>query len=495
MQCAACHAVYSSALDICPRCQRPKQAVSPALTNEVPNAPHREPKAAAKATPKPPRADDAQEAAIPASSAVAIGGGASTLIEFPGTGRASANRPQWRKDLSERVREIQHRRAREAALEAERAALRELEQATLEAEDETETAPLPPLGLVASNDAAPLNPLVIAALRRIERARQPPPRPRAKASGGAAAAVARVVEEHYEPPAAPPVAPAIVRPSLSRAAPIELASEIEAMLEARPIESANRTTDNPRPSGLIIVQSVQQPKIEAQTISQPESPTGTAAPIIEAKDAVASAAPTPAAAIPAPVAPPAPVAHANVASVVSPPLVETTNKPVPRRVSAGVIDDNWLERREAEMRAPAKSSEESFDDHAPLAARFVGGVIDLVVIAFIASPFAAIIELTSGNWSDLRVAGSMVGIVVTLMLLYMVVSTGLAGRTFGMWLLSLRIVDVRTAMVPATGQSVRRAVAFVMSLAAFGLGFLYALLDAEGRAAHDHLSGTMVVRD
>jgi uncharacterized RDD family membrane protein YckC len=409
------------------------------------------------------------------------------LIEFPGTGRASANRPQWRKELSERVREIQLRRAREAALEAERAALRELEQATLEAEDEAETAPIPPLGLVASNDAAPLNPLVVAALRRIERARQPPPRPRAKASGGAAAAaVARVVEEHYEPPAEPAVAPAIVRQPLPRAAPIELASEIEAMS----LESANRTTEAPHPSGLIIVQSVQPPKIE----SLPESLLGTAAPIVEAKETEASFAPPPAGAIPASVAPPA-LAQANVESVVSPPLVETTNKPVPRRVCAGVIDDNWLERREAEMHTSVKSSEESLDDRAPLAARFVGGVIDLVVITFIASPFAAIIELTSGAWSDLRVAGSMVGIVVTLMLLYMVVSTGLAGRTFGMWLLSLRIVDVRTAMVPATGQSVRRAVAYTMSLAAFGLGFLYALLDAEGRAAHDHLSGTMVVRD
>ncbi|MBA2646241.1 MAG: RDD family protein [Pyrinomonadaceae bacterium] len=494
MQCAACRAVYSSALDICPRCQRPKQAVSPALTKEVTNAPHREPKAAAKATPKPQRADDAQEAAIPASSAVAIGGGASTLIEFPGTGRASANRPQWRKDLSERVREIQHRRAREAALEAERAALRELEQATLEADDELEIAPIPPLGLVASNDAAPLNPLVIAALRRIERARQPPPRPRAKASGGAAAAVARVVEEHYETPAEPAVAPAIVRPPLPRAAPIEVASEIEAMSEARPIENANRMTEAPRPSGLIIVQSVQPPKIEAQPVSQPESLLGTSAPIFEAKEIEASVASPLPAAIPAPVASPASVARANE-SVVSPPLVETTNKPVPRRVSAGVIDDNWLERREAEMHASAKSSEKPLDDRAPLAARFVGGVIDLVVITFIASPFAAIIELTSGAWSDARVAGSMVGIVVTLMLLYMVVSTGLAGRTFGMWLLSLRVVDVRTAMVPATGQSVRRAVAYIMSLAAFGLGFLYALLDAEGRAAHDHLSGTMVVRD
>ncbi|MBA3239678.1 MAG: hypothetical protein H0T60_00440, partial [Acidobacteria bacterium] len=38
----------------------------------------------------------------------------STLIEFPGAHR---NRPAWRKELSERFREIQQKRAREAASE------------------------------------------------------------------------------------------------------------------------------------------------------------------------------------------------------------------------------------------------------------------------------------------------------------------------------------------------------------------------------------------
>src|SRR6476619_5870505 len=40
----------------------------------------------------------------------------STLIEFPGVARSTV--PEWRKELSERVREVQERRAREAAREA-----------------------------------------------------------------------------------------------------------------------------------------------------------------------------------------------------------------------------------------------------------------------------------------------------------------------------------------------------------------------------------------
>jgi uncharacterized RDD family membrane protein YckC len=50
-------------------------------------------------------------------------------------------------------------------------------------------------------------------------------------------------------------------------------------------------------------------------------------------------------------------------------------------------------------------------------------------------------------------------------------------------------------MAPTTGQCIRRALGFILSLATLGLGLLYALFDAEGRAAHDHLSGTIVISD
>ncbi|HEX8291497.1 MAG TPA: hypothetical protein VF570_07080, partial [Pyrinomonadaceae bacterium] len=42
----------------------------------------------------------------------------STLIEFPGVNR---NRPAWRKELSERFREIQQKRARDADFDAQTA--------------------------------------------------------------------------------------------------------------------------------------------------------------------------------------------------------------------------------------------------------------------------------------------------------------------------------------------------------------------------------------
>src|SRR5688500_11095625 len=77
----------------------------------------------------------------------------SKLIDFPGVTRSTV--PQWRKDLSERVREVQETRAREEALE-------------LSLESHANVSEAPQLELLPQTEATPVNPLVAAALRRIE---------------------------------------------------------------------------------------------------------------------------------------------------------------------------------------------------------------------------------------------------------------------------------------------------------------------------------------
>src|SRR6267378_6112978 len=85
----------------------------------------------------------------------------STLIEFPGTTRAL---PEWRKQLSQRVREVQERRAREAAEEA---------AAAQEAGIVSCALPSAQLELVPDLEPQVMNPIVSKALERIERARRP----------------------------------------------------------------------------------------------------------------------------------------------------------------------------------------------------------------------------------------------------------------------------------------------------------------------------------
>jgi len=390
MQCSACRAVYSNALDLCPRCQTPVSKPSLQTEIDMDVMPQEESNAILSAE-------------IPVETVRAKT--ASTLIEFPGAGRAA--RPQWRKDLSERVREIQERRAREAARENH-------EPVRTQAEQPAPESSAPQLGLVPTPDQPHINPIVAKALKRLERAYQPPPT-RARAShGGAAVAVAQFAEEQYQ----------VEDKTEARLAPVP-ESLLENPLPEKPAEPAREHT-------LTVVQ-------------------------------------------PLPVEKPAPV----------------INKPLPQKAVAVSSEEQTLD----ETFADVGLYEDLYDDRAPVFSRVAAGLIDLLVVAFASSPFAAIIELTNGNWMDERVVASMSGILVIIMFLYLTTSTALAGRTWGMSLVSLRAVDVDNGLPPTTKQSVTRAIAYMLSLATFGLGILYALFDAEGRTAHDHLSGTAVVRE
>ena len=384
MQCPACRAVYSNGLDNCPRCKTPAPASAPDAKTELSAS-------NSDTSTTPATGDRSATAQTPPAQAAIV---ASTLIEFPG----ARSMPQWRKQLSERVREIQERRAREAAREAEEVVAHAAPAPPANVETNT-----PPLGLVPPTPAPEMNPLVVAALRRIERARQTQSMPPVSRSRGGSAAVARVSEEQY-------------KEEINL-----LATQAEAVPTAKPVEAPPART-------LVVV--------------------------------------------------PAPFKEE--------PVVQ------PERAVEVIAEDDTL--AELETGAPAESlSEEVYDDRAPVVARMTAATIDFLVVAFASSPFAAVIELTNGNWSDPRVAASMGAIVLVIMFLYLSASTALAGRTWGMSLLSLRAVDADTGLQPTTRQSVARALLYIISLAALGLGVLYALFDAEGRTAHDHVSGTAVV--
>jgi len=415
MQCPSCRAVYSNGLSLCPRCKVPASKPSPATETKTvvstsESAPASQGAAAAEIT-----NDDSSPAVTAPKS--------SSLIEFPGGGRAS--RPQWRKDLSARVREIQERRARDA----EEIPHRRVEQPAAAAEISA-----PQLGLVPTPDVPEVNPILAAALKRLERARQPPTRSRHRAAmGGAAAAMARVDEEQYEMDAS------LASTHASVPAPVAVPSQL-AQAEVSP---QPKTSEPAREHQLAVVPSQPVPKV-AEPASKPQNKRSVAA---------------------------------QTSTVVT-----------------GLVDEATPVVSELEISGVAPA-EEFYDDRAPVLTRIAGSLIDFLVAAFASSPFAAIIELTNGNWADWRVIASMSGIVLVVMFLYLTASTALAGRTWGMSLVSLRAVDADTGLPPTTKQSVGRAILYVVSLIALGLGIIYALFDAEGRAVHDHLSGTAVVRE
>ena len=465
MRCAACSEEYTDALDTCPRCRTagpvPQSASPEAEVAEVAGAQ--------------PEAQQADAPAMTDNSNVTThttqSANGSTLIEFPGVNR---NRPAWRKELSERFREIQQRRAREADFEGEDARRRPgpTPQAQPQAAEagpastaKAADSAAKQLGLVPAPDEPELNPLVAAALRRIERARAgAPAHPAGRQSAGraqAATAAARAVEE-------------------------------------RPEQTPEADAEAARPAPLVVVQPKQPGTAEQPRQNAKAEPAAPATEAAETKAPPQTSARAVAAQKAAPAAEPLKgreVAHAPEASAQTPPQAaqEQAASRQPKHL-AGVLDEFWLERQGIELLPKVVAPELSYDDRAPRLKRMAAALVDLVAVAVLSAPFAAAIELTIGNWDDTRVSGSMALIVALVMFLYQTCSVALAGRTFGMSLCALHAVDARKASVPTTGQCMRRAVVYILSLATFGLGLLYSLFDAEGRTAHDILSGTVVVR-
>ena len=124
----------------------------------------------------------------------------------------------------------------------------------------------------------------------------------------------------------------------------------------------------------------------------------------------------------------------------------------------------------------------------------IAGLLDLLLISLLVAPFVAVIEFAAGDWNNPRTFAVISSLALILMFSYLTISFALTGRTLGMRLLSLRTIDVRTGLIPTGGQSMKRAVGYIFSLAILGLGIIYALIDRDGRTIHDRFSKTAVVQ-
>jgi uncharacterized RDD family membrane protein YckC len=305
--------------------------------------------------------------------------------------------PQWRKDLGERVREIQERRTREAALEPGNA-VREI--------DETRSRTTGPLELLPQAEVPPLNPLVVAALRRIERAHV------SSHCGNNATAMAVAFEEQPE-----------FGEDMSH-----IANDVSSAAISQPEQSIQSET----PHNLAAV---------------PTSAVG----IAETSEVIRK----------------------------------------PKRLIAGDLNDPALNYLDA---IPTLRVDKREYRSASIPYRVLSSIVDLVVICLLSSPLVALVKLTELNWQSLRVLTFAVGTSMIVGFLYLTVSIALTGRTLGMRVFSLRVVDDRTGLIPTGRQSAGRAAMYLLSLASAGIALIYVFFDDEKHTAHDRYTGTAVIR-
>jgi uncharacterized RDD family membrane protein YckC len=323
-----------------------------------------------------------------------------SLIEFPGINKNAL--PEWRKELSERVREKQERRAREAVLEA---------QGVVTSSVDTTPIAQPILELLPQTEMPPLNPIVEAALKRIERAHLES----TSFSRGNAALATAVAYEGQPVPAESDVA------SLFESSAVD--SENKAPAEARPAEKTHNLAVVPNPT---------MTKEAAGTlIKKPKRLIGeTNDPALDYLDTVPTAL-----------------------------LVESRQYVA---VSA--------------------------------ARRALAAIVDLAIMFALSSPLLALNGLTELNWQNWRVIAFSAGGIMLLGFFYLTIVTALTGRTVGMRLCSLRVVDARNGLIPTGSQSAGRALIYLLSLASAGILSLYVFVDSQRHTLQDRFTRTTVIR-
>jgi len=133
---------------------------------------------------------------------------------------------------------------------------------------------------------------------------------------------------------------------------------------------------------------------------------------------------------------------------------------------------------------------------APFALRCGALLIDYILLALIMVISTMIARLMGGGARMAGGTAERVGVIITLIVavLDLIVMAGLTGKTIGKWTTGLRL-ERTDGRVPGIGRAaLRHLVGYPLSLLPLGLGFLIVTVNPTGRALHDYVAGTIVVR-
>ena len=131
---------------------------------------------------------------------------------------------------------------------------------------------------------------------------------------------------------------------------------------------------------------------------------------------------------------------------------------------------------------------------APLLLRAMAGVLDLAVGTVAAGVFWTTFGLMGGAFHFNHTAVSGMALATAVLLgFYFFLYTICKPETPGLLWMRLTVLDY-AGYPPGPGQRLVRAVGLLLSAAALGFGFLWALVDEEGLTWHDRISKTFVTR-
>ncbi len=157
--------------------------------------------------------------------------------------------------------------------------------------------------------------------------------------------------------------------------------------------------------------------------------------------------------------------------------------------------DIHITNTESEILTGDEPGLDEADDLAPFSMRFNAGLFDLILGSFAGLILLAPLMLSGGEWFSFK--GFMAFVVVTsiVMFIYLTTATAFYGRTLGMRLFSLELIDIEENDYPTFHQAAVNSAVYLLSLLFGGIGFLTILFNSDKRAAHDLVSGTIMIKE
>jgi uncharacterized RDD family membrane protein YckC len=135
------------------------------------------------------------------------------------------------------------------------------------------------------------------------------------------------------------------------------------------------------------------------------------------------------------------------------------------------------------------------DDIPPFSMRTNSAIFDLIIGAFSSVILMLPFVMLGSNLFTMQGFFGFLGVFSLVMFLYLTISIGVYGRTFGMRLFSLEVINAADSEFPSFNQSAISSSIYLLSLALGGIGFIPAFFNEDRRATHDLLSGTIIVRE
>lgn len=196
-----------------------------------------------------------------------------------------------------------------------------------------------------------------------------------------------------------------------------------------------------------------------------------------------------------------------------------TNKlpplPIPTSIStsfhSGPLDAPEIEKpgpepaRLASVKAPLAEPDidtpvideefDEIDDLAPFSMRFGAGLFDAIIAGFAALIILSPLMVSGGSWLSPSGMLAFAAALAILSFLYFTAAIGFWGKTFGMRLFSLELIDAEDNVYPTVHQAAVNSAVYLLSMAFAGAGFLTIPFNQEKRALHDIVSGTIMVRE